>query len=178
MQTTQQNPITAKSEQSQKRALNSELKKGQLGDPEFEVRQFMKNYAEAVRGGNMEEILSYYSDDIEAFECPPPLAFHGISEYSQNWKSHFASEFNFPVTYEFVGEKILASPELATFSSLLHIRGTSKKNGEEIESWLRLTCVLEKSKGYWQIAHDHMSVPVSEEGRALMNLGPDDAHTH
>ncbi len=152
--------------------------KGQLGDPEFEVKQFMKNYAQAVRDGNLEEILSFYSDDIEAFECPPPLAFHGIGEYSQNWKSHFTSEFNFPVTYDFVGEKIFANGRLATFTSLLHVRGTSKKNGEDIESWLRLTCVLEKSQGYWQIVHDHMSVPVSEEGRALMNLAPDQTQAH
>ncbi|MGZ5280066.1 MAG: YybH family protein [Pseudobdellovibrionaceae bacterium] len=157
---------------------NIPIRKGQLGDPNFEVRQFMKNYAQAVRDGNLEEILSFFSDDIEAFECPPPLAFHGIREYSQNWESHFASEFRFPVTYDFVGEKIFADGKIATFTSLLHVRGVSRKNNQEIETWLRLTCVLDKSQGYWQIVHDHMSVPVSEEGCALMNLSPDEFQTH
>lgn len=155
-----------------------ERRKGQLGDPEYEVRQFMKNYAQAVREGNLDEILSFFADDVEAFECPPPLAFHGIREYGKNWQSHYVSDINFPTTYDFVDERVFASETLASFSTLLHVRGVSKKTGEDIESWYRLTCVLEKSHGYWQIVHDHMSVPVSEEGQALMNLSPDEIQAH
>jgi len=165
-------------EKEQQEIPNTPIRKGQLGDPKFEVRQFMKNYAQAVRDGNLEEILSFFSDDIEAFECPPPLAFHGIREYSRSWKSHFASDFTFPIRYDFVGQKIVAIGTLATFTSLLRVRGTSRKNKEEIETWLRFTCVLDKSQGYWQIVHDHTSVPVSEEGCALINLNPDDAQAH
>ncbi len=143
---------------------NSETVKGQLGDPKYEVQQFMKNYAEAVRGGNLEEILSYYSDDIEAFDCP---------------KIHYASEFNFPVVYQFVGQKVFADKKLATFSSLVCITGTAKQTDEEIESWFRLTCVLEKSQGYWQIAHDHLSIPftMSDNSVDLISLNPIDLQT-
>jgi ketosteroid isomerase-like protein len=126
----------------------AEFKKGRLGDPEFEVHQFMKNYAGAVRGGNLEEILSYYSDDIEAFDCP---------------KIHYASEYSFPVSYQFIAEKIFANGKLATFSALVCVTGKSKRTLRPLESWYRLTCVLEKSQGYWQIVQDHLSMPFATD---------------
>jgi ketosteroid isomerase-like protein len=142
-----------------------EFKKDQLGDPEFEVHHFMKNYAGAVRGGNLEEILSYYSDDIEAFACP---------------KIHYATEFSFPVGYQFIAEKIFADGKLATFSALVCISGKSKRTFQPLESWYRLTCVLEKSQGYWQIAHDHLSVPfATDDGDFdLVSQMPTEHQTH
>jgi ketosteroid isomerase-like protein len=142
-----------------------------------EIHQFMANYAEAVRNGNIEEILTYYSDDVEAFDCPPPLIYHGIREYEDTWKHYYSSEFEFPVMYEFIDEKIFVNGPLASFYCLVHMKGTFKESKKETAAWLRLTCILEKTKGYWQIVHDHVSVPVDNQGKALMNLDPQD-HSH
>lgn len=61
--------------------------------------------------------------------------------------SYFADDmeaFEFPLDAEWTDETILVDDHVATFSCSL-------RQGANVEQ--RLTCVLDKSEGYWQIIH-------------------------
>ena len=69
--------------------------------------------------------------------------------------SYYADEmepFNFPLNAEWTDETLLVEDHLATFSCTLQACANTE---------IRLTCVLDKSEGYWQIIHGeiHQDAP-------------------
>lgn len=149
---------------------------------ETEVRQVMEQLADAVRSGQIEAIMSFYDPSLVAFDIAPPLRFISATEYRKNWESMFTTMFNFPVNYEFSEEKIMVSGDLAVFHALIHTKGTFKHpepgQENEMEGWIRYSCCLKKANHQWKIHHEHCSVPVAEDGRALMNLKPNHQVSH
>ena len=64
-----------------------------ISQPACEASQFMKNFFEAARGGNLEEVATYFSDEMEALEFP----------LNANWSD----------------ERLMVEDQLATFSCSL-----------------------------------------------------------
>lgn len=147
-----------------------------------EIRQTLEEFADAVRSGKIEEIMSFYDPSLIAFDVAPPLRFTNAMEYRKNWESMFTTKMKFPVNYEFSEEKLHANGELGVFHCLIHTAGSIKEpqQGEpnDIDCWGRYTCVLKKVNHRWRIFHEHFSVPVAEDGKALMNLKPDYQVSH
>lgn len=143
---------------------------------ESEIRQLLEEFADAIRSGKIEDIMSFYDPSLIAFDVAPPLRFTNANEYRKNWESMFTSKMEFPVSYEFSEEKLMVENNLGVFHALIHTAGTMKnpQQGEpkEMDCWGRYTCVLRKTNNRWRIFHEHFSVPVAEDGKALMNLKP------
>jgi ketosteroid isomerase-like protein len=142
---------------------------------EREIKVFMDGLAEAVRTGELEDISSYYADEIVAFDMMPPLQFKTKEDYQRvAWKECFTDYFTFPVDYDFHQQEISVSGDLAVVHGLVHMKGKSKKEGADMEAWLRSTVVLKKAGDRWAINHEHTSVPLAmEDAKGLMNLAPD-----
>lgn len=137
-----------------------------------DVRTHLVKFAAAIRGGNIEEIMSFYAPDIVAFDMMPPLEFRGLASYRKTWEDCFTNYFEFPVEFEFVEQQIFVEGDVAFTYALIHTRGTGK-DGRVLESWIRNTSCLRKFDGSWLISHEHNSVPLeSETGKGLMNLKP------
>lgn len=142
---------------------------------EGEIRQFLEEFADAIRSGKIEDIMSFYDPSLIAYDVAPPLRFTNSTDYRKNWETVFTTKMQFPVNYEFNEEKIYVSSELGTFHCLIHTAGAFKEpqQGEStMDCWGRYTCVLKKVNNRWRIFHEHFSVPVAEDGKALMNLKP------
>ncbi|WP_409477304.1 YybH family protein [Pseudobdellovibrio sp. HCB154] len=143
---------------------------------EGEIRQLLEEFADAIRSGKIEDIMSFYDPGLIAFDVVPPLRFTNANEYRKNWETQFTSKMQFPVSYEFSEEKLQVDGDLGVFHALIHTAGTIKEpqQGEpkEMDCWGRYTCVLKKMNNRWRIFHEHFSVPVAEDGKALMNLKP------
>lgn len=143
---------------------------------EGEIRQLLEEFADAIRSGKIEDIMSFYDPSLIAFDVAPPLRFTNANEYRKNWETMFTTKMQFPVNYEFSEEKLMVDGDLAVFHALIHTAGTIKEpqQGEpnEMDCWGRYTCVLKKTNHRWRIFHEHFSVPVAEDGKALMNLKP------
>lgn len=153
------------------------LKRGAMPVPtaeELEVKRFLNDLAKAIRAGEIEEIMSFYSRDVTAFDMMPPLKFEGTGEYRRvAWEECFTDVFAFPITYEFVDQKILVKDDLAFAHSLIHMTGSTKKEGQKMEAWLRSTIGLQLGPKGWLIVHEHNSAPSDKEsGQVLMNLKP------
>jgi hypothetical protein len=89
-----------------------------VSQPACEVSQFMKNFFEALSEGNVDEVNTYFSDEME------PI--------------------NIPLTADFVDQTLVVDDHIAAFSCCL-LNGANSSE--------KLTCVLDKSEGYWQIIH-------------------------
>lgn len=147
-----------------------------------EIRQFLEEFADSVRSGKLEDIMSFYDSSLVAFDVAPPLRFTNANEYKKNWEMMFTTKMRFPVSYEFSEETIHVDGDLGVFHSLIHLAGAIKdpQQGEpnDVDCWGRYTCVLKKTNHRWRIFHEHFSVPVAEDGKALMSLKPDYQVSH
>lgn len=140
-----------------------------------DVKAFFDNLTDAIRQGDLEKIMSFYSSDIRAFDMMPPIQFRGTETYKNvAWKECFTDYFKFPVEYEIVQQEVTVKDDTVLSHGLTHMTGESHK-GEKIEAWIRNTMILQKIDGRWLIVHEHNSAPSDENGKVLMNLEPDDA---
>lgn len=139
---------------------------------EAELHEFMEQFAAAVATGNLDELMSFYDEDVVAFDMMPPLAWSGKAKYRGNWKG-FTDYFKFPVNFDFEEQKICVSGDVAFVHGLIRMGADPKDGGPRMDSWMRNTVGLRKTDGEWRIVHDHYSVPISsEDGMGLMNLTP------
>jgi ketosteroid isomerase-like protein len=64
------------------------------------------------------------------------------------------------------------SGDIGFATALLHMTG-KRKDGKLSDLWLRMTSVVQKRQGRWQIVHEHLSVPVNtESAQAFLSLPP------
>jgi len=149
---------------------------------EGEIRQFLEEFADSVRSGKIEDIMSFYDTNLVAFDAAPPLRFTSATDYRKNWETMFTTAMKFPVSYEWSEEHLMASEELGVFNSLVHTAGTllnpTEGQAAEMDCWGRYTCVLKKTGNRWRIVHEHFSVPVNEEGQGMFDLKPPGQTAH
>lgn len=143
---------------------------------ETEVRQLLEEFADSVRSGKLEDIMSFYDPSLVAFDVAPPLRFTSSQDYRKNWETMFTTAMKFPVSYEWSEEHLMVSGDLGVFNCIIHTAGTllNPPAGQDamMDCWGRYTCVMKKNGNRWRIVHEHFSVPVNEDGKAEMNLKP------
>ena len=140
---------------------------------EAAIRAYLNEFATAIRSGDSARIMSFYAEDIVAFDMMPPLEFKSKSAYQKEaWEDCFTRFFEFPVDFEYHDLRVHADGDVAFAHSLVHMKGRAK-SGETMESWLRNTTCLQRMDGHWQITHEHNSVPLDKAtGNGLMDLAP------
>lgn len=140
---------------------------------EIQIRHLMADYIHACRDGDLKKIKSLYTNDVVSFDMPPPHKMVGLGEYMKSWEKWYGGQFDFPVIYDSLDLQVHVSGDVGFTFDIIHSAGTFKKTGERIENWLRHTCGLVKVRDRWLIAHEHISAPVGEDGKALSTLNPD-----
>jgi len=140
---------------------------------EGQVRVLMDFMTVAIRGKNLEQVMSFYAPDVEAFDLLPPLRYRGadaVRERLSTWFDGFQSNLEF----ELHDLTVAADEGVAFCHCLAGMRGTTKEGGH-IDMWWRATYCFRKLGGAWQITHTHSSEPFDmNSGQALLNLMPTD----
>lgn len=145
--------------------------RGSAPQEEKALRELYKNFTEAVKAKDIEKIMSFYAPEVVAFDIVPPLQFVGRDEYRKSWK-RYMPEMKTVDTHEVKELKIAAGNDIAFAHGLIHMAGTMK-NGERMDSWMRLTNGFRKIDGQWLVTHEQISVPVDmESNKAQWNLKP------
>lgn len=154
-------------------AIVPEIFKEKSSQAEAEIRAIENELAKAVRAGDLRKIMSFYSDDVRAYDMMPPLQFINKSSYQKEaWENFFTQVFEFPVEFEQHDLRVHADGDVAYSHCLIHMKGMTL-GGETIEAWTRNTTGWQKIGGHWIIVHEHNSVPLDkEDGSGLMNLAP------
>src|SRR6476620_9036450 len=94
---------------------------------EAEIRAYLNEFAKAIHAGDLSRIMSFYADDIVAFDMMPPLQFKSKSEYQKAaWQECFTDYFDFPVDFEHHDLRVHANGDVAFSHSLLHMKGRGK----------------------------------------------------
>ena len=138
-----------------------------------EVYQTLENFAEAIRGGDIKKIMSFYAEEVIAYDMMPPLEFTNKDKYQKSWEECFTSYFKFPVHFDYEKQKFAIEGDIAFTHALVHMSGESK-SGEKMNSWMRNTTCLKKFGAKWLITHEHNSVPLDmNTTKGLMDLRPE-----
>ena len=134
------------------------------------IRQQIDGYVKAFRTKDLDLIMSFYTPDMVSFDVVPPLQDAGKDVYRKVWEKAFAS-FEGPIDVELRDLNITTGDDLA-FSHTLY-RIVSKRKGQKVDYWQRLTFGFRKIGGKWLISHVHVSVPVDfKSGKAVLDLKP------
>jgi len=135
------------------------------------IRKRVEAWAEALRKGDIDAILSLYAPDIVSFDIVASLRYAGADNKRRAWKKALAG-YDGPIGYEVHELEVMVQGDLAFAHSLNRVSGTLG-SGPASVLWMRWTACFRRIDGVWLIVHDHASVPADfEDGRALMDLTP------
>lgn len=149
--------------------LNEEQKRGSLSTDEEQIREFASNFTEAICNGNLDEIMSFYADDVVAYDIAPPLQIIGKEAYRKAW-SMYTSNTKFPAQQEMTDISIECSGNSAFFRGLIRMSCQSL-SGKQIHLRMRNTAYLKKIDSKWLIVHEHLSIPIDmNTEKPLWNL--------
>ena len=139
---------------------------------EAEIRRVMESWAKAIRGKDVEALVTHYTPDVLVFDLAPPLQHAGKDVQRRNFEEWFAS-FRGPVGFEMRDLEITSGDGVAFAHSLNRITG-ERTSGEDTDVWVRATVCLRKIGGTWLVAHEHASVPfyMDGSGKAAVDLAP------
>lgn len=145
---------------------------------ETAISQLYENWLSAVRRQDVKTILSFYTDDVLAFDAIMALQFKGREAYGKHWQAcmEFCPMGDKEPIFEMHDLSVRADGDIAFAHSLMRC---GFKEGERVEaSWMRMTAGLIRQNGDWRIAHEHFSSPFEmPSGKAMFYLQPDDDGT-
>jgi uncharacterized protein (TIGR02246 family) len=126
---------------------------------------------EAMRGKDLDRLMSFYSPDVVYFDVVPPLQYAGSAALRDRFARWFDG-FEGPIDLDVRDVNISADGDIAVAHWFSRARGTLK-NGREVGTWVRVTNCARRSEHGWAITHEHVSVPVDlQSGRAVVDLVP------
>ena len=138
---------------------------------EAAIRELVDGFVKAIRGKEMNGVMSVFAPEVVSFDLGPPLQHGGGDEFKKRWQELFES-YEGPIRYEVRDLSITTGDDVAFSHSLNRISGTLK-NGQRSDRWLRWTAGYQKTNGKWVIVHEQVSVPVDvKSGKAMMDLKP------
>ena len=141
------------------------------GQTEVQIQQVMDEWVAAVKARDTERLMALYASDVVVYDYPPPLQHIGVEQHRRSFEQWFAMMAG-EVRCELRDLRITARDDLAFARALNHITGISADGETKIDQWVRATVCFEKRGGAWRVVHEHVSVPIDENGRGLTNLKP------
>ena len=137
-----------------------------------EVHQTLESFAEAIRIGDVNQIMSFYSEDIVAYDMMPPLEFSGKDQYLKSWQECFSNQFKFPIEFNYEKQKIYIEDNICFTHALIYMAGEPENGEKKLEMWMRNTTCLKKIGDKRLITHEHNSIPIDNDLKGLPNLHP------
>ena len=123
------------------------------------LHQRIEGLAQAIREKNLDQLMSFYSPAVVAFDVRPPLEARGAEYYRQNFEAWFGS-FEGPISFELKNLRV-APGEFTAFCHYLALIVGARPGGETVGYWARGTTCFERGDGEWLVTHEHISMPAS-----------------
>lgn len=144
------------------------------GSTKSAVAEVYGRWLDAVARHDLDAIISFYADDVIAFDAILALQFRGREAYRNHWKACLEMcpmEGKEPV-FEMRDLDVKGEGDVAFAHALMRC---GYWEGERVEaSWMRMTSGLRRIDGEWKIVHEHFSAPFEmPSGKAMFHLSPD-----
>lgn len=137
------------------------------------IENLYDDWLSAVRRKDVQAIISFYTDDVTAFDAIMALQFRGKPAYRDHWQKcmEWCPSGEKEMVFEMHEIEIEASGDTAFVHALMRC---GFKEGEQIDaSWMRMSAGLRRVSGKWKIAHEHFSAPIEmPSGKAMFYLQP------
>ncbi|WP_112196556.1 nuclear transport factor 2 family protein [Pseudomonas sp. LG1E9] len=130
------------------------------------INTLIEQWKQAVIGGDIDKIVSFYADDIVSFDAVTALQFKGKAAYRAHWEECM-KHCPGPGIFEFHELRIVEAQDSAFAHWLAHCGGADKA------CWMRVTAGYQRFSGEWKVVHEHWSAPFDmQSGAALFDLKP------
>jgi ketosteroid isomerase-like protein len=140
-------------------------------EDELALRAQIDAIINAVRGKDVDALLSCCAPEIATFDLVPPLKHEGAEAIRELWQRMLAS-FVPPLNYDVYDLELMVGSDVAFTRSLNRFGGTTSE-GQRVTRWLCSTLGFRKVHGRWKLVHQHFSVPLDiVSGQALFELAP------
>lgn len=138
---------------------------------ESEIRTLVDSRSEAARTKNLDQLMSYYSDDIVYFDVVPPLQYVGAAALRDRFREWFDG-YQSGIGQDVHDMNVVVSGDIAVAFMLVRTGGTLK-SGHELDAWARVTSCFRRLNGTWLVTHEHVSVPIDPgSGTAATDPAP------
>jgi len=139
---------------------------------EAQIRKLMENWADALKGRDIDKMMANYSPDVVVFGFAPPLQLKGADQYRQNWIEFF-NALEGRIGYETRDLEIITHGDIAFSHFLNRINAKMKGSDDGEGNWMRVTVCFRKIDGRWLVTHEHVSCPIDgRTGSAVLDLEP------
>ena len=139
-------------------------------DAQAQIRALIDDWVEAARANDIDGVMAAYAPDILSFDAIAQLQFKGIDAYRKHWEVCMAM---CPSPIFEIHDLAIETGDGVAFGHYLLRCGAAGEDGKEQTGWMRVTVCLRKTRGRWQVAHEHFSAPFDpESGKALLDLEP------
>ena len=138
-----------------------------------EIRALIETRIDAIRRRDAEAAIATLTEDVAAFELPPPLRMPADAVRDVAALKAWFDGFDGPIEIEYRDLVIECDGDVGFAHSLNRMR-TRRKDGRAVDFWMRSTLGFRRAGGVWKISHGHSSVPFAMDGsfRALLDLSP------
>ena len=123
------------------------------------LRGRIDELAQAIRDKNIDHLMTFYADNVVAFDVRPPLDTRGAGEYRKNFESWLGS-FEGPMGFQLKDLRVVPG-EGAAFCHYLGLVSGARPGGGASGYWVRGTTCFERRDGQWLVTHEHISMPTS-----------------
>jgi len=136
-----------------------------------DIAAVLERYARAVLEKDVGAFASLYHADVRVFDAWGHWACDGLHAWRQMARAWFDSLGRERVAVSPENLSIEVSGELASVSGMLTYTALAP-GGEPVRSMRnRLTWVLRERDGAWKVVHEHTSVPLDFETKAMLRDG-------
>ena len=114
--------------------------------------------------------MKHFADDAVSYDLDPPLQHLGPDKGAlQAW----FDTWDGPIGWAMGDLVVDVGGDIAIARGLGHMTGT-KKSGEKVDLWTRVTMGFVRRGADWKITHQHNSVPFMMDGsfKAAIDLKP------
>jgi ketosteroid isomerase-like protein len=122
------------------------------------IRAMLECWVESTRHGDNDHVLDGHAQDVLIFDVLPPLKYEGAQAYRASW-ANWQPSFEIPSLFELHELWIQVASDVAFAHALVRCGG-KLPSGKHIEDWVRATFCLRKHAGAWEVAHQHLSMPL------------------
>jgi uncharacterized protein YndB with AHSA1/START domain/ketosteroid isomerase-like protein len=142
----------------------------QDADDQDRIRAIFGDSTNALFCRSVDLAVRHFADDLVSYDLAPPLEHigpgrQGMQDWFDTWDG--------PIAWAMRDTHVEIGGDIAFARGLGHMTG-SKKDGDKVDVWVRVTVGLARRDGTWKITHQHTSVPFHMDGsyRAAVDLKP------
>ena len=124
---------------------------------EVVLRRRIDELAGAIRGKDLDHLMTLYARDVEVFDVRASLNVTGAGAYRNNFE-HWFDSFEGPLGFELHNLRVVPG-EGAAFCHYLALVTGARPEGRKSGYWVRGTTCFERRDGEWLVTHEHISMP-------------------